>query len=357
MASIISDSARRISTAFNRGVNTVLEPYNKPGPELKVSPFSAGTEQPGSIALKSIASLIAGQRAEANAAVKQRRLDTMDKYREAQIEKLTAQAASAGAPKPGPRIQVSPDDAKRLGIDYDPETGTVDQRSAAFNASQQLHSTIRSDLDRRFNISEGRRNRQFETREGRLSSARALTEADTGWKQLEREADQIASVSAQRAASEADNAIKVLTSPIVSPQRKAYYANVLGLGQKMYQIDLTKPGNVPMLDQNGNPIYDLTRLNEARDRYVETRKAVGRRRAVAEQAAQRIMYSQVLRGAEPEAGSEYGPEDGGNDPILEAVKELARQYARQQGPQPPVPHDASEGGPDQIPIDDDEEGP
>jgi len=349
------DYANRIGTAFNRGAEAVLEPYNRPGPEARVSPFEAGTVTPGAIGLKSLASLIYGVRSGANARATQQRLDSETQLRNLTMQHLAAETSAANAltqtrlnPKPkaaaaGSRLQMSQAGAAKLGLQWDPDTGTVDAPSARFAAMQDWRGTTHHDLQQWRGDNATRMGRN----QASLIASRNLTN-------LTKAEQTQANIDAQEALKNIDAQVGVLSKPydatdatgraLVGPA-----AQMLRLPYMFYQPDLSKPKQIAR-DAAGNPLYDTSKLAQYATNAKKAAIAEALAKVQAKNAALRALWTQMQSaanselppgygGAGPddtgESGPDYAPIDPENgDPLFEGLKVLARRYGIDLGASP-----------------------
>lgn len=378
--------------AFESGYNAVVSPFDQPGDPVKVTPFTPGTVSGGAIAMKSLAALLAGHRAAANYEEKQRRDSINEQYKLAQIEQLKRKAAApedlkeytlpgytdaAGnhptvklndkdaaryfhtAPTthtgPNYRVKVTKKTLQRLGLTADAD-GTVDSRELTAATSLANAGTTDARLTRFFD-------RMYPMRERRLSVTERLAELTQTTrdreaiknrvKALDDEANAAATNSISNHQTIASDMVKYLrdmrpaSTPIVDRgtgqtttlgELKKKYAGIMGVGLKM-RIDKESQKAVPLTDNNGQPMYDLTGIETKAGNWVKRAQASLRARFIEQhQKRERAELSRLAQESMVYPDNIYNQNRGGGGGLLDALFGLRSMY----GGGIPQPADSSE---------------
>lgn len=243
-----------MASALAARIRAALAPLDQPGPEIGVSPFRAGEVSGGAIALKGLATLMAGRRAAANSRARQAKVDADARYRALLSQQLEQKVATPAEPTQayklpdGTMVNMTPKEyathygtfhpkeapaAKRTPIapglaqkyaaagfpfqSYDPKTNTVDDSEWMRTSGAYTQQNISSRLTKALN---DRRTRSMVLDEARL--------ADRGLKLLDEREKEIADDALVRGTNYAEAAKRILLSTNADPRLKAKASKALG---------------------------------------------------------------------------------------------------------------------------------
>lgn len=318
----VRDSATSIVNAFGRGYNAVMAPYDEPGPAQQVSPFAPGTVTPGAIAAKSLASLIYGHRAAANARLERDRVAKAGEHRDLQIQVLRAKLNPPVAPtraikvpgtdqtvnateqdiikhpgafrEPRPsgsapkRLHMEQGEAQRLGIPWDAATGTVDDGEARSSTVVRSAKTI-----------EGLRSgnsRRAETRLDISTLTQQLSASDKTLADIKASEERYADAGATRTNQQLSAAGRILLDAAASPNLRAKAAKMLGVRPAM-TTDQSGVKAQEIKDASGQPVYDVGEVKAAVEARTKAARGWHLSRIQKQNAAARAAHERLRRDA------------------------------------------------------------
>jgi hypothetical protein len=316
----IDSAVDRLSSAFGRGYRAAQGP-DVPGPPLHVSPFRPGEVTGEGIAVKAIASLLAGRRAAANQRLVEEARQTRMAHERALTDQLNAKLNppttmhqlpsgesipvtdeqylshySAFHPRPaaqGARIHMSAEEAAGLHVPFDPETGTAPGADVGFRLREQGAK----DVERRFQQSQGATQTRFDTSQKGIGDRAAAQRETQSWTKLIGDLDkneaEVERDALARHLGYGQAAARILQDPNASPTLRAKSARQLGVGYARNPAD-----NTIMRDPTTQqPMYDLTGLPQRVKDFAARNAARVRANVINMHAADRLYYSQRLHDA------------------------------------------------------------
>lgn len=353
----------RLARAFRRAYDQAQGP-DAVGPEIRVSPFRPGEVTGEAVALKSLASLLAGRRSAANAQEQRRRLGMSERYRQAltaQIEaklnppvqptrdvtlpgvtgtvkatdkEILSHPGAFRPPTPEKRAHLSPQLAKELGVPYDPATGTA----AVADIGPAERATLRKMVENRFNRAQSATQSRFDESMGLRTGAadRAAADRETKqWSQLMKGLDQneedIVRDARARGLQYASDWQRRLLDPGTDAVTKAQAAKNLG-------VPFARDPNTKALmrDPTGRLMFDLSGLPQRVKDYSAKFGETARQRAISLHAADRLYYMQRLHDATGRFTGQGSPNTPQAPDPMEDVKALLQLYGAAQ----PAPAEA-----------------
>ena len=354
MAGIVRRSALALAGATRAGLRNF---YGRPGWAGQVSPFEYGTVTPGAVALKSLASFIYGRRAAENAREQSLNLATERRVREAQIAELEARAAAAGkakvtrpykvpgvgvlnltdeqaaahagqiAPKPEPRVHLTPEHLKQLGLTAD-ETGSVPQRDYSAAAAKWLHDEV----DKRV------RDLHADVTTRALNQQHAANAAKS-LKELTDNEERLADEEAASWQMHHEAAGRILQNPDASVTLRRKAARMLMAAPATFTTT-AEPGKAqPLMGPAGQQLYDTEKLPDLIKAATASRRADALARIRRQNAAKRAALESVsasMTGADT-GDAEY--EDRQSSGWLQALESKLDQMF--PAPSTPTPEPAA----------------